>query len=86
MSNTRLKNSHPGLKGPTLINKIEAQMDKRRKWLEDFIIRNGGEAMQTDTYSLQRGRYEGLAAALAILRSSSVPHEIERSNSRLGIE
>jgi hypothetical protein len=37
-------------------------------------------------YSLNRGRYEGLAAALAILRSSTVAQEISRSNERLGIE
>lgn len=82
----KLKNSHSGLKGPTLINKIENQMDKRRKWLEDFVVRNGGHGMHSSEYSQQRGRYEGLAAALAILRSSSVNEEYNRSNSRLGIE
>lgn len=82
----KLKNSHPGGKSPTLINRIEAQMDKRRKWLEDYVVQNGGESMYSEEYSLHRGRYEGFAASLAILRSSSIDLEIERSNSRLGIE
>lgn len=82
----KLKNSHGGFGGKTLINRIEIQMDKRRKWMEDFVVRNGGQGMHSDTYSIERGRYEGFAAALAILRSSSLEHEIERSNSRLGIE
>jgi hypothetical protein len=55
-------------------------MDKRRKVLEDMVLQRG-----TEEYSLNRGRYEGLAAALAILRSSSVGEEVERSNERLGI-
>jgi hypothetical protein len=82
----KLKNSHTGGQSPTLINRIEKQMDNRRKWLEDFVVRNGGESMYSLDYMQQRGRYEGFGAALAILRSSSLDHEIERSNGRLGIE
>lgn len=81
-----LKSSHGGFGGRTLIQRIEIQMDKRRKTLEDLVIQRGTDTMGSAEYSLQRGRYEGLAAALAILRSSSVGHEIERSNERLGIE
>lgn len=82
-----MKNSHPSQGGRTLIQRIEIQMDKRRKTLENLIIQHGqGWASTSPEYNINRGRYEGLAAALALLRSSSVPHEISRSNERLGIE
>lgn len=77
-----LKNSHGGFHGPTLIQRIEKQMDKRRKVMEDIFVQ--GKAGGKD-YFINRGRYEGFAATLAILRTSSVKHEIERSNERLGI-
>lgn len=83
----KLKNSHPGLKGRTLIERIEIQMDKRRKTMEKMVI-DGGSAVvyQHDPeYMLNKGRYEGFAATLAILRSSSVTEEISRSDERLGI-
>jgi len=80
----KLKNSHPGLKGRTLIERIEIQMDKRRKAMEKLILEKGLAASGFD-YVIQKGRYEGFAASLAILRSSSVEHEISRSNERLGI-
>lgn len=83
---TTLKNSHGGYAGRTLINRIEAQMDKRRKVMEDFVVEHGTDFMASAEYAVRRGRYEGLAAALAILRSSSLPVEIERSNERLGID
>lgn len=82
-----LKNSHPGLKGPTLIERIQRQMDKRRNAIEKHRAKDGvllREAM--DPQTLEQGRYEGIAAALAILRSSSMQHEIDCSNERLGIE
>lgn len=82
-----LKYSHGGYTGPTLINKIEAQMDKRRKAMEEMVIQHGVEACSASSvYITNKGRYEGLAAALAILRSSGVREEINRSNERLGIE
>jgi hypothetical protein len=81
-----LKSSHGGFGGRTLIQRIEIQADKRRKSMEDLIIQRGTDTMGSADYSLQKGRYEGLLAALALLRSSSVAHEIERSNERLGIE
>ena len=75
-----LKHSHGGYAGRSIIERIQQQMDKRRKVLEDMVLQRG-----TEEYNLNRGRYEGLAAALAILRSSSVGEEVERSNERLGI-
>ena len=74
-----------GYGGPTLIQRIEKQMDKRRKTMEDILIQQGPVDMPKE-YTLNQGRYEGLAAALAILRSSNITHEFERSNERLGIE
>lgn len=92
--NQTLKNAHGGYGGRTLIQRLEQQMDKRRKKLEDLRTHNGHEAMArqngkiTEAMEAERqlGRYEGLAAAIAIMRSSSVEHEVERSNERLGIE
>lgn len=81
-----MKHSHGGYGGRTLINRIEAQMDKRRKVLEDKVIELGLAASQNSDYLLNKGRYEGFAATLAILRSSSVTEEVNRSNERLGIE
>lgn len=82
--------THGGYGGRTLIQRIEAQMDKRRKVMERMVVENGMPndlpPDQRREYYTNNGRYEGLAAALAILRSSSVPHEISRSNERLGIE
>jgi len=81
--NQTLKNAHSGYGGPTLIQRIEKQMDKRRKRLEDLRIKHG---MANTAVDREQGRFEGLGAAIAILRSSSLEHEIERSNERLGIE
>lgn len=87
-----LKTGHSGNAGRSLIERIEQQMDKRRKVMEDLVIENGAAVRGTEfsapttEWTLQRGRYEGLAAALAILRTSSVQNEIMRSNERLGIE
>jgi hypothetical protein len=89
-----LKNSHGGYAGRTIINRIEEQMDKRRKVMEDLVVKHGeviiasrqaGKTTEAFEYQLNRGRYEGLAAALAILRSSSVAQEVSRSNERLDI-
>lgn len=74
-----------GYGGRTLINRLEAMMDKRRKTLEDIVIQRGTEAPKSSEWQRNRGRYEGIAACIAILRSSSVDNEIERSDDRLGI-
>jgi hypothetical protein len=89
-----LKNSHSILPGRTIIQRIEIQMDKRRKVMEQLRITQGfcettgndGVIMAQKDQALNQGRYEGLAAAIALLRSSSVAEEISRSNERLGIE
>lgn len=81
-----LSAKYGGTVGPTLINKIEGNMDKRRKLLAQMIIDNGAPARISEEYILNKGRYEGFAATLAILRSSNLKHEIARSNERLGIE
>lgn len=70
--------------GRTLINRIEEQMDKRRKKMEDIVV-STGETTTSPAWVLARGRYEGMAASLAILRSTSVQTEISRSNKRLDI-
>lgn len=81
------RHSHGGFAGRSIIERIEAQMDKRRKTLEDMVIKHGmEECLLSTVYIINKGRYEGLSAALAILRSSSVTEEIARSNERLGIE
>lgn len=74
----------PTPQGRTLINRIEEQMDKRRKKMEDIVV-STGETTTSPAWVLARGRYEGMAASLAILRSTSVQTEISRSNERLDI-
>jgi hypothetical protein len=81
-----MRHSHGGFAGRSLIERIEAQMDKRRKRMEGMVVQHGLENLDMRLYNMDRGRYEGLAAALAILRSSSVAQEVSRSNERLGIE
>lgn len=71
--------------GKSLIERIQAQMDKRRKVMEDIVVQVGVGASSNGDYLINKGRYEGLAAALALLRSSSVTEEINCSNERLGI-
>lgn len=78
-----LKYSHPGEKGRSLIERLEIQMDKRRKKIEQLRIKYGNK---TPGLEKEVGRYEGIAASIAIMRSSSMPIEISRSNERLGIE
>ena len=87
VKNATLKNSHGGYAGRSIIEKIEEQMDKRRKALAQMIIDKGGDVRNTPDYVLNKGRYEGFAATLALLRyPSSMKEEIARSNERLGIE
>ena len=50
-----MKHSHGGYGGRTLINRIEAQMDKRRKVLEDKVIELGLAASQNSDYLLKQG-------------------------------
>ena len=71
--------------GPTLINKIEKQMDGRRVAMKNLILEHGANVRESPVYFRQRGRYEGLAGSLAILRSTNLKTEMDRSNERLGI-
>lgn len=87
MSTHRKTETHGGYGGPTLISRIEKQMDKRRKIMEDMVIKHGmEECLLSEVYTVNKGRWQGLGAALAILRSSSMSEEIERCNERLGID
>lgn len=73
-----------GFAGKSIIQKIEIQMDERRKTMQQIVVDTG----KTDTnpkWVINRGRYEGFAKSLALLRGSSVKYEIQRSNERLGI-
>ena len=92
ISNTTLKYSHSTKgNGRTIIQRIEIQLDKRRKKLEALRVEQGIYKPEDAPSGLweqavNQGRQEGLAAAIALLRSSSVAEEISRSNQRLGIE
>lgn len=87
MPKGRPLSGHSVKPGRTLIERIESQMDKRRKIMEDMVIKHGMEnCLLSTVYIENKGRWQGLAAALAILRSSSLANEIERSNERLGID
>lgn len=81
-----LRHSHGGYAGRTLIQRIEFQMDKRRKVMERIVIGKGMGWDHDREFLLNKGRYEGFAATLALLRSSSVTEEVSRSNERLGID
>lgn len=81
--------------GRSIIERMQKQMDKRRNKLQQLRIDQGvaSQPLSPESYeralwdqALELGRYEGIAATLAIMRSSSVQHEIECSNERLGIE
>lgn len=74
-----------GFAGRSFIERIETQMDNRRKAMEETVIKLGAEAAKSIEWQRNRGRYEGFGQSLALLRSSSLRHEIERSNDRLGL-
>jgi hypothetical protein len=81
-----LKNSHGGYAGKSIIEKLEEDMDKRRKVMGGMVIRDGTDAMKTEDYLLNKGRYQGLGQALARMRGTKLDVEIASSNERLGIE
>lgn len=76
-----LVQTHGGYAGRSIIERGEQQMDKRRKKMEELVLQRDSKE-----YVLEKGRYEGIGAMIAMLRSSSLSEEIERSNERLGIE
>jgi len=73
-----------GYQGKTIIQRIEIQMDKRRRAIEKHITAHG-VVDGDETRAVLKGRYEGLAAALVLLRNSSLEEEFKRSNERLDI-
>ena len=72
----KLSNSHGGNAGRSLIERIQAQLDRQNKRLS---------AIDKDSidYAIVLGRTEGMAATLAILRSSSLPEELTLSQERI---
>ncbi|HNJ38154.1 MAG TPA: hypothetical protein PL071_09075 [Nitrosomonas sp.] len=72
----KLKNAHGGYAGRSLIERIQAQLDRQNKRLS---------AIDKDSidYAIVLGRTEGMAATLAILRSSSLPEELTLSQERI---
>mgnify|MGYP001364830749 CR=1 FL=1 len=77
-----LRDTHGGYGGRTLINRIESLMDKQAKRLRAKTLPMPDDLSAID-YGITQGRIDGLAAALAILRSSSVKEETSRSNDRI---
>lgn len=67
-----MNSMHGGYHGRTISQMIAEKLDKRAKVLH----KNDSER--------ERGRCEGMAAALGVLRSTSMAEEIERSGDRLG--
>lgn len=77
-----------GAQGRSLIERIERQLDKLEYYnlnMENLKTVNNQKHGNPVSYSLvlAKGRAEGLAAALSILRSSSVREEFSRSDKRL---
>lgn len=82
-----LKNSHGGYAGKTIIARLEIQMDKRRKTFGGMLIEYGKEKCENmPDYWLNKGRYEGLGASVALMRGTAMAEEVSRSDERLGIE
>lgn len=76
-----LQETHGGYAGRTIIQRLEQQMDKRRKKMENLVTQR-----DSIEYATERGRYEGIGASIALMRNSSLTEEITRSNERLNIE
>ena len=89
MANQTLKNAHGGFAGPSLQDKIRKLMDKqlkRVKALQDKKIDNYNPTdVQEVRYNIliNQGRLEGMAATLAILRSTSIDEELELTRDRV---
>jgi hypothetical protein len=66
-----IETTHSGYAGRSLIERIEARLDKRRKAFSDTKSER------------DKGRCEGIAIALSVLRSSSMAEEIARSSERM---
>lgn len=85
----KLSNSHGGYAGRSLIERIQTQLDRQNKRVHAMqgpsIPPNnvGIDSQQLMDYAIAVGRAEGMAAALAILRSSSVTEELDNSSERI---
>ena len=77
----KLKNSHGGFAGRSLIERIQAQLDKQNARLH--AMEADFKPYDTNIHATLQGRVEGMAATLAILRSSSLQFELEQSKGRL---
>lgn len=77
----KLKNSHGGYAGRSLIERIQTQLDKQNARLR--AINAAVIPPNEIERAILQGRTEGMAATLAILRSSSLQHELEKSTERL---
>lgn len=86
----KASNTHGGFAGRTLQDKIRALMDKQngriRKIMGERYNQNDELEVHKHELKLQLaiGRFEGMCATLAILRSSSIDAEKELSNERCG--
>lgn len=83
------KQAHPDYRAGDLtkIQKVENQMDKRRKIMEDMVIENGMDVCEkSQAYTINKGRWQAFGQALAIMRGTKFDLEIERSNQRIGVE
>jgi hypothetical protein len=75
----KFESSHPGGEGKTIVQKIQDKADKAYKyWRED-----GEEANDLDPRNAYYGRWEGVCAALGILRGSSTQEEMRLSEERI---
>lgn len=82
------KQAHPDYRAGELtrVQRIENQMDKRRKILEDMVVKHGMDVcLKSEVYVINKGRWQAFGQALAVLRSTSLDEEIARSNERIGV-
>ena len=80
-----LRHAHSGFAGRTIIQRLEEQMDKRRK----IVQRIQDDHSLSEKYGelvLNVGRYEGIAAAIALMRNSNLSVEFSRSDERIEAE
>lgn len=75
----KLSNSHGGYAGKSLIERIQSLLDRQNKRVKSLAQKDSVD------YALALGRAEGMAASLAILRSSNLQDEIHFSNERIGL-
>ena len=72
---------HTGYAGRSLIERIQAQLDRQNKRLR--AMESASIPPNEIDHAIILGRTEGMAATLAILRSSSLKEELSLSTERL---